>query len=162
MKQNYSQDKIQQYHLYHSQSCNAKVLHFFSFETQYTHPSERTHTLPLWAPLRDWVQEIDLTVLENWRSHHVRLAIDGNIAYHWRKFPPLWDTKVSNLGFDPNHPTTGCAMSSVPYILGRRDTKLLSKCCLCLLINVTFVSKGECYYSIILWYATWNAIIEHF
>jgi hypothetical protein len=38
-----------------------------------------THTLPLWAPLKDragrsW----------GWRSHHRRLAVDRHITYHWK------------------------------------------------------------------------------
>jgi hypothetical protein len=36
----------------------------------------------------------------NWWSHHRRLAIDGNVAFHWKNIPPLWDTHMSNLGFE--------------------------------------------------------------
>jgi hypothetical protein len=81
---------------------------FFFWETQYkrkrsytrayTHPYERTHAHPtpmstserLSRQIRSW----------DWRSHHGRLAIDGNVASHWKNIPPLWDTQMSNLGFE--------------------------------------------------------------
>jgi hypothetical protein len=50
-----------------------------SMETSPTIPmNTRTQTLPLWALLKDCVDES-----RDWRSHHRRLAIDGNIVYHW-------------------------------------------------------------------------------
>jgi len=40
-----------------------------------------THTLPLWAPLRDWAG------ISSWdlRSHRRHLVIDGNVSSHWMR-----------------------------------------------------------------------------
>jgi hypothetical protein len=63
----------------------------------YTHPYKRTHTLPLWAPPRNWVQEtnpVDLQIDE----------VTTGTSLSTETSPPTerifwWDTKVSNLKF---------------------------------------------------------------
>jgi hypothetical protein len=42
----------------------------------------RTQTLPLWAPLKDWTDRF-----QDSRSHHRRLAVDGDVAYN----PEKWE-----------------------------------------------------------------------
>ena len=41
------------------------------------HMNTRTKTLPLWAPPKDWTGRSGDS-----RSHHWRLVVDGNVAYH--------------------------------------------------------------------------------
>jgi hypothetical protein len=55
------------------------VQHRCSQTRTYTHSYERTHTLPLWAPLKDWAGKS-----WGWRSHHRCLAVDGHTTYHWK------------------------------------------------------------------------------
>ena len=99
-------------------------MRFFCYETQHntgahihehtlTPMNVRTHTLPpistseiLIRRLRSW----------DWRSHHMRLAINGNVAPHWRIFRLIWETPCQTRGLNSgglgynhpaNHPTRG-------------------------------------------------------
>lgn len=62
----------------------------------YTDPYERTHTLSLWEPSRDWANGS-----WDWRNQRRRLAI---VASHRKNIPLLWDTKASKLGLIPGGP----------------------------------------------------------
>jgi len=46
----------------------------------YTHTPMNTHTqtLPLWSS-----SKTEPTNPRDWQSHHRRLTVDGNVAYHW-------------------------------------------------------------------------------
>jgi hypothetical protein len=69
-----------------------------SYTRAYTHPYERTHAHP--TPMSTSGRLSRQIGSWDWRSHHGRLAIDGNVASHWKNIPPLWDTQMSNLGFE--------------------------------------------------------------
>jgi hypothetical protein len=48
----------------------------------YVHSHLRTHTrktLFLWAPSKDWTDRS-----QNLQSHHERIAVDEDVAYHWK------------------------------------------------------------------------------
>ena len=76
-----------------SQSClSATLPNRFFFVANYTSTDTdaqhahtltpiNTHmqTLPLWAPTKDCAG-----TSRYWWSHHIRLAVDGNIAYRWK------------------------------------------------------------------------------
>jgi hypothetical protein len=69
-----------------------------SYTRAYTHPYERTHAHP--TPMSTSERLSRQIESWDWRSHHGRLAIDGNVASHWKNIPPLRDTQMSNLGFE--------------------------------------------------------------
>ena len=47
----------------------------------------RTQTLPLWAPPKDWAGRF-----RDLRSHHRRLAVNGDVVYHWKhSVVQLWN-----------------------------------------------------------------------
>jgi hypothetical protein len=47
----------------------------------HAHSYERTHTLSLWAPPKNWIRSINLEIDEE----HIYLAVDRHVAYHWKK-----------------------------------------------------------------------------
>jgi hypothetical protein len=78
----------------HTKACPIKsIMHtynsFFFFEKHsrrshtraYTHPYERTHAHP--TPMSTSGRPSRRIGSWNWRSHHRRLAVDGNVASHW-------------------------------------------------------------------------------
>jgi hypothetical protein len=46
-----------------------------------THTNTRTHIIPLWAPPKDWA---DFNFKIHEVGHQERLAIDRDIASHWK------------------------------------------------------------------------------
>jgi hypothetical protein len=61
-------------------------------------PLWRTHAHP--TPMSTFERLSRQIGSWDWRSHHWRLAIDGNVASHWKNILPLWDTQMSNLRFE--------------------------------------------------------------
>jgi hypothetical protein len=61
-------------------------------------PYERTHPHP--TPMSTSGRLSRRTGSWNWRRHHKRLAVDGNIASQGMNIPYLWDTHISNLEFE--------------------------------------------------------------
>ena len=56
----------------------------------YTHPYGCMHAHPT-----------PMSTSERLSRGVLRLTVDGNAASHWKNIPHLWDTKASNLEFDP-------------------------------------------------------------
>jgi hypothetical protein len=72
--------------------------HKRSHTRAYTHPYEHTHVHP--TPMSTSERLNRRIGSWDWWSHHRRLAIDGNVASHWKDIPPLWDIAMSNLRFE--------------------------------------------------------------
>jgi hypothetical protein len=68
--------RITQYNV----DAHASTLTLMNTRTQTLTPmNTRMQTLPLWAPPKDWTGKS-----RDSRSYHQRLAVDGDVAYHWK------------------------------------------------------------------------------
>ena len=101
----------------------------------YAHPYTRTHIHP--TPLSTSERLSRRGGSWDWRSHHGHLAINGNVASHWRIIRQIWETPVSNLGFELwifmglkniHEVQTRCSRVRKKYINGLKNVHWIRKC----------------------------------
>jgi hypothetical protein len=85
-----------------------------SYTRAYTHLYERTHAHPI--PMSTFERLSRRIGSWDWRSHHRRLAIDGNVASlkeysaiirHTHVKPGVWSLMGWGYNYPPNHSTSG-------------------------------------------------------
>jgi hypothetical protein len=92
--------------------CSHTCIYTHTYECTHAHPTSMNIFRRLSRRIGSW----------NWRSHHRRLVLKGNIASHWINIPPyethkcqIWGLNSSELGYNhpSNHSTSG--WFSIPH-----------------------------------------------